>query len=99
MMVSEVVIDAADHARAVMTLQLKLGWQYLDIAVFDGVRAEPVLSHDQQPDTGAGNGLVLVQSLSQRWGSDLRDDGKAVWAALPSHRTDSALSRSQVRCR
>jgi hypothetical protein len=67
--VSELVIDAADHARTVMTLRLKLGWRYLYIAVFDGVRAEPVLSHDQQPDTGAGNGLVSVQSLSR--GGDL----------------------------
>jgi hypothetical protein len=83
LVVSELVINAADHARTVMTLQLKLGWQYLYIAVFDGVRAEPVLRRDQHPDNAAGNGLVLVQSLSQRWGFAVRDDGKVVWAALP----------------
>ena len=78
LVVSELVINAADHARTVMTLQLKLGWQYLYIAVFDGVRAEPVLRRDQHPDKAAGNGLVLVQSLSQRWGFAVRDDGKMV---------------------
>jgi hypothetical protein len=78
LVVNELVINAADHARTVITLQLKLGWQYLYIAVFDGVRAEPVL----HPDNVAGNGLLLVQSLSQRWGFTVRDDGKVVWAAL-----------------
>jgi hypothetical protein len=83
LVVSELVINAADHARTVMTLQLKLGWQYLYIAVFDGVRAEPVIRRDRHPDKSAGNGLVLVESLSQRWGFTVRDDGKVVWAALP----------------
>jgi hypothetical protein len=83
LVVSELVINAADHARTVMTLQLKLGWQYLYIAVFDGVRAEPVVRPDRHPDQPGGNGLVLVQSLSKQWGSAVRDDGKVVWAALP----------------
>jgi hypothetical protein len=83
LVVSELVINAADHARTVMTLQLKLGWQYLYVAVFDGVRAEPVIRRDRHPDKSAGNGLVLVESLSQRWGFAVRDDGKVVWAALP----------------
>jgi hypothetical protein len=66
-----------------MTLQLKLGWQYLYIAVFDGVRTEPVLRSDRHPGKSQGNGLVLVESLSQQWGVVVRADGKVVWAALP----------------
>jgi anti-anti-sigma regulatory factor len=83
LVVNELVINGAEHARTVMTLQLKLGWQYLYIAVFDGVRAEPVLRHVRHPDMTPGNGLVLVQSLSDQWGFVVRDDGKVVWAALP----------------
>jgi hypothetical protein len=83
LVVNELVINGAEHARTVMTLQLKLGWQYLYIAVFDGVRAEPVLGRVRHPDVVPGNGLVLVQSLSHQWGFVLRDDGKVVWAALP----------------
>jgi hypothetical protein len=83
LVVNELVINAADHARTVMTLQLKLGWQYLYIAVFDGVPAEPVLRSDQHPDEVAGKGLLLVQSLTQWWGLAVRNDGKVVWAALP----------------
>jgi hypothetical protein len=44
-----------------MTRQLKLGWQHLYIAFFEGVRAEPVLRCHQHPDK-AGNGLELAQS-------------------------------------
>ena len=62
---------------------LRLGWQYLYIAVFDGVRAEPVLRRDQHPGKTAGNGLVLVLSLAQRWGFTVRHDGKMVRAASP----------------
>ena len=83
LVVSELVINGAEHARTVMTLQLKLGWQYLYIAVFDGVPAEPVLRRVRHPDMVAGNGLVLVQSLSDQWGFVVRNDGKVVWAALP----------------
>jgi anti-anti-sigma regulatory factor len=83
LVVNELVINGAEHARTVMTLKLKLGWQYLYIAVFDGVRAEPVLRHARHPDVVPGNGLVLVQSLSDQWGFAVRNDGKVVWAALP----------------
>jgi two-component sensor histidine kinase len=64
--VSELVINAEDHARTVMSLQLKVGWQYLYIAVFDGVRTEPVLRPDRHPGKSKGNGLVLVESLSRQ---------------------------------
>jgi hypothetical protein len=96
--VSELVINAADHARTVMTLQLKLGWQYLHIAVFDGVRAEPVLSHDQQPDIRRAPGWYWCNPSHGGGDLALRDDGKVVWAALADHRL-TALSRSQVGCR
>ena len=81
--VSELVINAAEHARTVMTLQVELGWQYLYIAVFDGVRTEPAVRRDSNHDNSTGNGLVLVQSISQQWGFVVLDDGKVVWAAFP----------------
>jgi STAS domain-containing protein len=83
LVVSELVINAVEHAHTVMTLQLKLGWQYLYIAVFDGVRAEPVLRSDVDRRKSVGNGLALVQSLSAQWGFAVLDSGKVVWAALP----------------
>jgi hypothetical protein len=82
LVVSELVINAAEHARTVMTLQLNLGWQYLYIAIFDGVRAEPVFHSDLGRGKSVGNGLALVQSLSQQWGFAVFDNGKVVWAAL-----------------
>ncbi|MET0494402.1 MAG: STAS domain-containing protein [Actinoplanes sp.] len=80
--VSELVINAVEHARTVMTLQVELGWQYLYIAVFDGVRAEPAVRRDPDRHKSPGNGLVVVQSISQQWGFVILDDGKVVWAAF-----------------
>jgi hypothetical protein len=57
LVVIELVINAADHAhRHDTAAEARLAV----FAVFDGVRAEPVLRRDQHPDKAAGYGLVLV---------------------------------------
>lgn len=78
----ELVVNATDHAGTVMTLQLKLGRQYLYVAVFDGVRAEPALHPGNRADPSDGHGLMLVESLSEEWGCTPTAEGKVIWAAL-----------------
>jgi hypothetical protein len=79
---SELVINAVEHARTIMTLQLKLGWHYLYIAVADGAAEQPVIDRDNRDGDG-GNGLLVIESLAHQWGYLARADGKVVWAALP----------------
>lgn len=72
---NELVVNAAEHARTLMTLQVKLGRRYLYVAVFDGVRAEPTARQ-------GGHGLRLVESLAAQWGCTPTADGKVIWAGL-----------------
>jgi hypothetical protein len=78
----DLVINALEHARTVMTLQLKLGWHYLYLAVAEGWAAPPVIVRASRDDDG-GNGLLVVESLAHQWGYVQRADGKVIWAALP----------------
>jgi anti-anti-sigma regulatory factor len=76
---NELVTDAVEHARTVTTLQLKLGWHYLYVAVAERSAAAPVAVRAGR----GGNGLLRVESLAHQWGYVQRADGKVVWAALP----------------
>lgn len=71
---SELVINAVDHARTMMTLHVKRNASHLYVAVEDG---SPV-----ETSRGRGHGLALVESLSAFWGSTTHPGGKVVWAAL-----------------
>jgi hypothetical protein len=78
----ELVVSAVEHARTVMTLQFKLGWHYLYVAVAEGSAGPPRIARARRGG-GRGNGLPVVESLAHQWGYIQRADGKVVWAALP----------------
>jgi anti-anti-sigma regulatory factor len=82
---SELVINAVEHARTVITLQLKLGWNYLYVAVADGATEPPVINRAEH-DGERGHGLLVVEMLAHQWGFEPRANGKLVWAALPRSR-------------
>jgi hypothetical protein len=71
---SELVVNAVDHARTMMTLHVKRDARHLYVAVEDGSPTEP--------GKARGHGLSLVESLSAFWGSTTHPGGKVVWAAL-----------------
>jgi hypothetical protein len=86
---SELVINAVDHARTMMTLHLKRNARHLYVAVEDGSPTEP--------GDARGHGLLLVESLAVFWGSTTHPGGKVVWAAIavtpdPDQRSDQAGS-------
>jgi anti-anti-sigma regulatory factor len=78
---SELISNAADHARTMMRLQLSLGTVYLFIAVRDGSPVEPVAT---VPVASArrGRGLYIVNVTAHSWGCLPAVDGKVVWASL-----------------
>jgi hypothetical protein len=77
----ELVIDVAEHTRAVVTLQLKLGWHYLYVAVAEDSPAQPVIGRAGRGRDGA-NALLGLEPLAPQWGYVQRPDGKVIWAAL-----------------
>jgi serine/threonine-protein kinase RsbW len=55
----------------------------VQVEVWDAVSALPKPGRDTPPDEPGGWGLVLVESVSERWGSySTHGGGKVVWALL-----------------
>jgi hypothetical protein len=51
------------------------------VEVDDPSATAPTVRHPG-PNDPWGRGLLLVDALSDRWGTDLRTDGKTVWFEL-----------------
>jgi anti-sigma regulatory factor (Ser/Thr protein kinase) len=73
---NELVTNAVQHAGTAVRVRLVLDEDALCVRVRDFSREAPV---DRSDD---GLGLVVVDALTTRWGFELREDGKTVWARL-----------------
>ncbi|WP_328459474.1 ATP-binding protein [Actinoplanes sp. NBC_00393] len=79
----ELVTNGVVHANTMLDLRLTLGRRYLMVAVRDGSTALPVAGVVGAAQPGAPRGLLLVEAMTQRWGTLPAAGGKVVWAALP----------------
>jgi DNA-binding response OmpR family regulator len=82
---SELVTNAFVHVQSDCELTVELRGDLLRIEVADHGRSTPDLQ-DTTLDDEHGRGLLLVNALCAAWGSEPRDDGKVVWAELPTRR-------------
>ena len=81
--VSELVTDSLVHARTVLSLSLSRCEDRLRIAVHDHGGGRPFTDTEERFDEVEGHGMVLVQTLSLRWGVfPAHSRGKTVWAVL-----------------
>ncbi|GAA1237588.1 ATP-binding protein [Kitasatospora nipponensis] len=82
LLTAELVANAVRHTGG-RTIGLRLlrrpGW--LRVEVRDSSRSLPCLIV-ADPGAGCGNGLLLVDTLADRWGADLLPRGKGVWFEL-----------------
>lgn len=78
---SELTDNMVYHARSAGWLRLDLCRNRLTIAVADGDARKPQLRIPGLSAAG-GRGLILVERLSQAWGTASRPNGKVVWAVL-----------------
>lgn len=62
-----------------MELAVSDGW--LRIAVVDGSSVRPVV-RELEKEQPRGRGLLLVQAIADRWGSEDHRGGKRVWFEL-----------------
>lgn len=93
LVVTELLSNAVDHARAPVQLVVDFLGETVRVEVHDAADAPPHLQpHD--PLRGRGRGLQMVEALSARWGWTDSPGGKVVWAEVvigwPEERTAAA---------
>lgn len=82
LVVSELVTNALRHGSAPRQVELDLSPGKLRIAVGDAGAGRPQ-PRRQVPGLEGGRGLVLLEALSEDWGTDARPvAGKRVWCEL-----------------
>jgi anti-sigma regulatory factor (Ser/Thr protein kinase) len=79
--VSELATNAVIHAHSDFTVSLSSNGGSLRVSVRDSSHVVPVL-RSPLPTTVSGRGLVLVTAIATRWGTQLVDDGKLIWAEI-----------------
>jgi hypothetical protein len=80
--VTEMVNNVVAHARTPMTVLLARHGVTMTVAVRDRSATVPQFTGPVSPTSYGGRGLLLIDSVSSRWGSLKLDDGKVVWALL-----------------
>ena len=80
LIISELVTNAIVHARTPFEVAVRL-YPTVRVEVGDGSRDRPRLGIPGLSTVG-GRGLVVVDSFAERWGFELTEQGKIVWADL-----------------
>jgi anti-sigma regulatory factor (Ser/Thr protein kinase) len=82
LLTSELVTNAVRHASTPFEITVAVQDDGVRVAVIDGdVDHGPELKHPG-PDETNGRGMLLVDNLAARWGSDRVARGKSVWFTL-----------------
>jgi hypothetical protein len=80
--VTEMVNNVVAHARTAMVVRVALRGECMTVAVRDHHPNVPRFTGPVPPTSYGGRGLLLIDSVSRRWGNLRLDDGKVVWAIL-----------------
>ena len=81
--VTELVNNVVVHARTPMVVLVAAHGGGMSVAVRDYSPVEPVYSGSPVPVTSyGGRGMLLIDSVADRWGCLPVSDGKVVWALL-----------------
>jgi anti-sigma regulatory factor (Ser/Thr protein kinase) len=80
---SELITNVYMHTPSADSVELELiGFDnQVRVSVADGSSIKPVI-RELDPAMPTGRGLLLVQALSSRWGSDEWQSGKRVWVEV-----------------
>jgi len=83
-LVSELVTNSLIHAAASLVAVRIRSTPPVKVEVEDRNRSLPHLGPNA-PTVPGGLGLVIVDRLADRWGTDVMADGKVVWFELECH--------------
>ncbi|ROQ32572.1 hypothetical protein EDD98_1561 [Streptomyces sp. PanSC19] len=84
LVITELVANAIDHARlpSIRVTVSRPSTNRVRLGVVDRSRALPVLKAASCGDQLRGRGMLIVDSLTEQWGTELYRWGKQVWAEL-----------------
>lgn len=80
--VTEMVNNVVAHARTTMTVLVARRGDDMTVAVHDRSTTAPRYPGPVSPTSYGGRGLLLIDSVSRRWGNLQLDAGKVIWAIL-----------------
>jgi anti-sigma regulatory factor (Ser/Thr protein kinase) len=85
LVVSELVTNAVVHTQGEVRLDLTLSAEHLRVAVTDASPRAPAKPMPVDWESTGGRGLLLVEAMTESWGSVPVSGGKQVWGevALP----------------
>jgi anti-sigma regulatory factor (Ser/Thr protein kinase) len=81
LLVSELATNAVVHAQSSSTVAVQPRATGVRLSVRDASLSKPTL-RDHDARAGSGRGLQLIDVLASKWGIELADGGKTVWAEL-----------------
>ncbi|MEU8016397.1 ATP-binding protein [Micromonospora parva] len=87
--ITEMVNNVVAHAKTPMTVRLAPQETTLHLAVRDYSPRRPMFAGISPPTRAGGRGLLLIDTVTRRWGSSAIPDGKVVWCVL--HPDDEAV--------
>ena len=93
---TEMVNNVVAHARTPMRVLLGLHGDTMSVAVRDGSPVVPRFTGPVAPSSYGGRGLLLIDSVSARWGHLPLDDGKVVWAVLEGEAPPPRAARERA---
>ncbi|MFF3754582.1 ATP-binding protein [Streptomyces sp. NPDC002018] len=84
LIVTELVANAARHSgsRLIRVVISPSPGGFVRLGVVDRSRTLPMMRADSDAGNTRGRGLLLVDALTDRWGTDLYRWGKQVWGEL-----------------
>ncbi|MGW8360169.1 ATP-binding protein [Streptomyces wedmorensis] len=84
LVITELVANAVDHSRlpSIRVTVSRPTPNGIRLGVVDRSRTVPTLRTDPEDDQLRGRGLILVNTLTNSWGTELYRWGKQVWAEL-----------------
>ncbi len=87
LIVSELVTNSVVHTTSAPQLRVYVSPRSIRVEAYDD---DPTMPSQAQPsvDQPGGRGLLLVDRLSSRWGSEPHGAGKMVWAEMARRRPD-----------
>lgn len=84
LVITELVSNAVDHSRlsSIRVIVSRPSVNGVRVGVVDRSRTLPILRVESEADRPRGRGLVLIDMLTEEWGTELYRWGKQVWAEL-----------------